>query len=306
MRMGLLWVVAGVLACTSSSSPAVDAEKPAAEPERSAAECAAKVAKMRALFAHGSPSPIVISLPEGGRFPASRHGRPIEDGIPVFIAGDSTYRFDNRTLTAEELKASLEEEFDKARQLAELTGRPMTGQLFLAADARARVDRLLEVVALVPADMRFALVVDLEGDVVPEGPKIPEAVRVVFEEAAADTRSQKLAELLQPSALTCPPLGKVFEEVAAETTPSDRRGDVLLAGLPGAVEACGCAVDFDTLFAVTWNMSGKTTVEQRQMPLPVTADPKAEAVEMAVDATVEALVKVLEGRGDRPFRVVQK
>jgi hypothetical protein len=305
----LAYVVAGLLACTSSAGPTEEAgrvePKSVAAADAMPAECAAKVAAMRALFALG-PGEVLVVNPAGvGRFPASSRGVVMMDGFPAYLRGDGGFELDHKPHTAEEVKAALVEEYEQADQLMANTGRPpAVRRLLLAADARAPVARLLELTALAPSGTEFALVVELAGDVVPTPPPMPPAVRAVVHEARADERSFKLAELIEPAVRTCVPVHKVFEAVS--TTTSDMRSKVLLDGLPGALEECRCAgVDVDTLFSAVWAMTGKTEVAMRMLGLPLSADPKAEAVELPAAATVEDLVKVLESRDGRPFRVVQ-
>lgn len=290
-----MWRTASLLALLSACTP-----------KAAPSECAARVAAMRALFAHGAGPPIAIYPAEGGRFPASSRGVAITDGLPVHLRRDGSFELSGAVHTAEGLAAALADEFDKARQLRENLGQPLTPiRLLIAADARAPLRALVELTGMVAPDTPLALIVDLAGDTVPTPPPIPPAVQAVLRDSAAQFRSQRIAELITPSLAGCPALGEVFEAVA--TTTSDTRAQVLLDRLPGALERCDCAgVDVDTLLAVTWTMSGKTEVEKRELPLPLSRDPNSEAVALAADATVEDLVPVLEARGARPFHVMQR
>ncbi|MDC0716483.1 hypothetical protein [Nannocystis bainbridge] len=288
--MSRAWLaLACLFACTSS----------AVAPEAPVSECAAKVAQMRAQFAQGAGEPVVLQLPGGGQFPPSSRGVAVADGLPVFVMADGGYVFDTQPLTAAGLQERLAEELERAGQLARNTGQARSAHLLLAADAGAPARALAEVAGMVPEGTTVALVVAVAGDVVPAPPSTPPAVQAVLA-APAEQRASTLAALLEPSAKACAPIGGVFE--AVRDAAPDQRSQVLLDGLPGALEQCRCeGVDFPTLLAVAWQLGGKTAAAVRQLGVPLTRAPEAEGV--ALPATVAELVPLLEGRDGRPFRL---
>lgn len=301
--MRQLLALAAILACTPAPAPEKPAPAKPAEPEPVPVDCAGRVAAMRALFAHRPDSPIVINIRPDVALPTTDRGEPIADGIPLFTFADGSFELDARPLpSVDAAHEALTEQFELAQTLAERQGQPFEPRLLLVADARTPAAALRELAGRLPPGTRYALIADVAGDTVPPPPPTPEPVREALAAPPAE-RSQKLADLLTPAVGSCTALQKVFEAIAATT--ADKRDDVLFDGLPTAVETCRCqGIDLDTLVAVTWAMSGKTSPDRRALSLPLTADPKAEAVKLPATATVADLVP-LAGPGKPPFRLVQ-
>lgn len=302
-------VIAGVLAC----APAVPADgaggaKPAEpepksdQPDPAQSDCAARVAEIRKRLSELSTDPIVINTPDGIQLAESSRGEAVLDGFPIYIREDGTFEVDSRPgadLAA--LKAWLDEEFDKANQVASITGRLYSQRLLLVADRRAPAATIRDLAAAVTPETTFALVVNLAGDTIPTPPTIPPAVRAAIDDPRADLRSVRLAELITPAIGTCTPVLDLFHEVT--TTTSDQRAVVLHRGLPGAIEKCRCQLDVDTLFGAVWLMGARTEPEKRQLTLALSREPTAEAVTLAKDARVADLVQLAETREGKPFRL---
>ncbi len=265
------------------------------------AECAAKVEAMRTLFAHGAGEPVYFDT-RGLQLPVSAGGEAIEDGIPMFVDAGGGFKFNNEAFaTVAEVMVPLTEEYEKAEQLGANIGKPWQPRLLLVADQRAPASAILELAAALPAATRILLIADLAGDVPPTPPPQPAAVAEVLK-VSADQRSYALAELIKKAIGGCEPLHGAFAAVADTT--ADQRSQVLLAGLPGALEQCGCdGVDVETLISAVWSMAGKTEPVQRQHLLALVQDPAAERVELAATANAADLVRLAATRAGRPFRV---
>lgn len=295
--------VVGVLACAPAAPARLEpAELEPAELEPAQPDCAARVAVIREKLSELNTDPIVISTPAGIELAESSRGEAVAAGLPIFIRASGDFEFNAQPLAdLAALKVMLDEELDKANQVASITGDPFTPRLLLVADRRAPAATIRDLADAVPPEMSFVLVVNLAGDVLPTPPTIPSAVRAVVEDPRADTRSRRLADLITPAIGTCTPVLDLFREVT--TTTADQRGVVLNRGLAGAIEACNCQLDVDTLFGAVWLMGAKTEPDKRQLALALTREPRAEALTLAKDARVADLVRLAETRAGKPFRL---
>jgi len=264
-------------------------------------ECAARVEAMRTLFAHGPGEPVFVDT-SGLQLPVAAGGAVLEDGIPMTVEAGGGFRFDNQVFaTVAEVMVPLTEEYDKARQLGENLGKPWQPRLMVVADQRAPASAILELAAALPSATRIVVVAELAGDVPPTPPPQPAAVAEALK-VPADQRSYALAELITKAIGGCEPLRGAFAAVADTT--ADQRSQVLLAGLPGALEQCGCdGVDVETLISAVWSMAGKTEPAQRQHALALVQDPAAEQVALAATASAADLVRLAVTRAGKPFRV---
>lgn len=266
------------------------------------AECAAKVEAMRTLFAHGPGEPVYFDTREL-QLPVSAGGEAVEDGIPMFVEAGGGFKFDNQAYaTAAEAMVPLTEEYEKAEQMGENIGKPWQPRLMVVADQRAPASAILELAAALPAATRILLIADLAGDVPPTPPPMPAAVAEVLKVSAADQRSYALADMMKKAIGDCEALREAFAAVA--DTSADQRGQVLLDGLPGALEKCGCdGVDVETLISAVWSLGGKTEPTRRQHLLALVQDPAAERVKLAATANAADLVRLAATRAGKPFRV---
>jgi hypothetical protein len=286
LRASLLFI--GVLACA---------------PPPGGKDCPTRVAEVRALFAAGADDWTGISPATGMQLAESSRGGPLAEGIPVFVRADGSYEFEaNAYADIAALRGPLADNLDKALTLAANLGRPASGSVLLVADARAPASAVVALTAAVPPEVRFALVVNLAGDIVPPGPPMPAAVQAALN-VPAEARSRAIAELMTPAIGTCKALSDLFGAVA--TVDADQRGATLVAGLPAAIEQCNCeGLDLDTVISLIWNMSGKTAVSQRAIPLSLSGDPAAAAVTVPAGASFRDLVELVEARGAAPMRLV--
>ncbi len=257
---------------------------------------------MRTLFANGPAGPIFFDMPKGLELPESGRGADIEAGMPVYIHADGSFEYQVGTVvTLAALKEVLGEDLERGRQLAENRGEPWQPRLLLVADARARASVLRDLVAVVPPATTFVLIASVAGDTVPVGPPRPAAVQDALV-VPADQRSMKLAQVITAAIGPCTALADVFQ--AVKTASSDQYGKVLFDGLPGAVETCRCeGVDVEVLVAAVWAMSGKETLDIRQLSLPLAREATGEAVDVPASATARDLVRLVEGQGPRPLRI---
>lgn len=310
LRPALVFI--GLLACNPGApAPAPAATQTAPESEvtttppaqveavRAAIRCAERVAAIRGLFAQRSDESVVFNTPEGMQLPETTGGGRIQEGIPLFIRADGSFEFNNETTTLAALKDLLGEEFEKAKQLGEVIGRPYQPRLVIIADARARATVIRDLAAELPPETTLSLIANLAGDTLPTPPPIPAAVTEAIA-GPAEQRSPQFAALLTTAIGSCTALSEVFQAVA-ETT-ADMRSTVLLDGLPGAIERCRCeGMDLETVVAVVWSMSGKQTLNTRHLPLPLAR--KREAGDLLpADATIRDLVRRVEAPAAKPIR----
>ncbi len=301
LRPALLF--SGLLACTPGS-PATKTEPTKTELTEagpSAAECAPKVAAMRTLFADGPDDAFMINTLEGMQLPeTSGGGVTTEAGLPVFIRADNSFDFNNQSFkTVAELQSTLTEEFNNARNLAEMTDQPSQPRLLLIADARAIASVIPELAAALPPTTSLALIATLAGDTVPTPPPTPAAVQAALA-VPAELRSQKLAELLTTAIGSCTAVADVFQAVA--TTSPDMRSMLLLDALPGAVEHCRCeGIDVETVVSAVWSMSGKLGPNQRKLELRLARSREA-ATMIPANATFSDLVRLAEAPDAKPLR----
>lgn len=259
--------------------------------------CAERVSTMRRHLAD-IPTDIddlaVIHIPDGMELPDSARGVPIGDGMPLFVRADGSFVFDQTPHpSAAAVHAALAEEFEKANQLSENTGRPFRPMVLHVIDARAPVRVVAELIDLWPSNVSHAQVVHLAGDVVPAAPPIPEPVRVAVDDPDMPGRSSRIADLADRALGTCEAIRRAFGAVA-ETT-ADDRSRVLVEGLPKAVESCACAsVDVETLTAIVWAMNGRQARRTRMLALPVTSDREAPRVKLPSAATGRDLARLAE------------
>lgn len=277
---------AAVLAC--GADPAAPASPPT---------CAERVATMRRHFADiptGVEDLAVIHLPDGMELPESARGVPLADGIPLFVRADGTFLFDGAPYPdAAAIHAALAEEFDKARQLSEHTGRPFRPVVLHVIDARAPARAVAGLIDLLPPTTTHAQVVHLAGDVVPAAPPIPAAVRAAVDDPDIPGRASRVADLADRALGTCEAIRRAFAAVA-ETT-ADDRSRVLVEGLPRAVESCACAsVDVEGLTAIVWAMNGRDARRTRMLELPLTPDRDAPRVTLPAAATGRDLARLAE------------
>ena len=157
--------------------------------------------------------------------------------------------------------------------------------------------------ALLRAEVTLSQVVQLAGDTAPPAPPAPAAVKKIFDEPRADRRAMELARTLETAIGSCKPIADLFARLAVMDLVS--RGQTLLDGLPGAVEACKCeGIDLDVLVSGVWQMTGKTSPSKRQLPLALSRDARAEQERLPANATAAYLARVVEARGATPFRLV--
>ena len=315
LRAALLF--SGLLAC-APDSPAAKAEPAKAEPLKtepiktgpiktgpSAAECAAKVAAMRTLFAHGPDETNVVNTLENMQLPETSGGGTIDEGIPLTIRADGSFDFNNQSFTpVAELQSMLTAEFDKAIQMGEMIGRPWQPRMLLIADARAQASVIHDLAAALPPTTGLALIATLAGDTVPTAPPVPAAVQDALA-APADQRSQKLAELFTTAIGSCPAVADVFQGVA--TTSPDMRSKLLLDGMPGAIERCRCeGIDVETVVSAVWSMSGKLGPDQRQIGLRLARSGEAATDLIPANATIRELVRLAAAPDAKPLRFAAK
>lgn len=312
LRPALVFI--GLLACNPGApapAPAATQTAPKAEVTKTAPApveavpaaigCAERVAAIRGLFAQRSDESVVFNTPEGMQLPETTGGGGggSQEGIPVFIRADGSFEFNSETTTLAALKDQLGEEFEKAKQLGEMIGRPYQPRLVIIADARARATVIRDLAAELPPETTLSLIANLAGDTLPTPPPIPAAVTEAIA-GPAEQRSPQFAALLTTAIGSCTALSEVFQAVA-ETT-ADMRSTVLLDGLPGAIERCRCeGMDLETVVAVVWSMSGKQTPNTRSLALPLAR--KREAGDLLpTDATIRDLVRRVEAPAAKPIR----
>jgi hypothetical protein len=68
----------------------------------------------------------------------------------------------------------------------------------------------------------------------------------------------------------------------------------------------GLLVDVEVIASAVWSMGGKTELNRRQLAVPLAREPNAEAAVLPANAAVKDLVRLVEARDAKPFRLVLK
>lgn len=183
------------------------------------------------------------------------------DGIPLFVYADGLV-LDGRTVVdLEQAKAWMDEEVDKARQLADNTGKPWVARALLAIAADTPVRTIAPVIDLVHRTGFTEIVFVAEAGGGPPlpirpAPEIPAEIAALA--ATMDPENHMAGveaknQLIRAEIGKCPAMAKAFDDFAGH--PYETRCAMLGRDVIAACEACACSSDVSravTLAMTTW------------------------------------------------------
>ena len=266
------------------------------------AACDARLATMRATFAKMPTDPYETQyrLEPGMELPTTTAaGKPV-DGIPIFVDATGRFRFDNQEFELAGLRAAFGDEVDKARTLADNTGRPWNAHAILVIDRRAPIADVVALIDEAPPGVSFVQVLALAGDTIPAPPPAPAWVEPALKpQVDVDSRQSPIVDAFVRANGSCTALIDVFAGIA--DVPADDRARYFAQGVPEAVARCNCGdVDIEALTALAWHKNGQHNLRTRMLPI-AHADGAA-PLALPRGATGQDLAALVE-RAPGPYRL---
>ncbi|HEY0135385.1 MAG TPA: hypothetical protein VGB85_14980 [Nannocystis sp.] len=275
------------------------------DPELLAA-CEPRVAKMREAFARIPREPSYHKTPEDWLPVVHPVGEPLVEDTRwthrLAVHADGGFGYERAKYRLSAIDQILGEDLVKQCEHARLD-RTFEPTLTIWPDRRAPVAELVHLLGKLPQPLRHTLVVYVPADAAPPPPVTP---------AIAATHGKPLVEELMAvndaigEALGvlwwCDPVRAVYDHTS-DDSPVTRT--VLLDDLPKAILECRCeGIDVETVIAGYWSLYLYRFLRPRVIPLPLTRDPKADALVVPRDATGTDLIALVAAKGPGPYRLV--
>lgn len=202
---------------------------------------------------------------------------PPEETIRLELTREGTMVGWDRPVEAAQVAAHLTEKLKQARQMAEMTGKPVPGWgLAIAGDVpRAEVAAVFQALVDAGHAKGHLLLATKDVGTLP-APRQPEALAKMHARVDGVDPSQRatlLAKEIEQKMPPCPGVKKTFSAVA--TAAPDQRCPLMAKGVSEGLVACGCP-DADELLTLLYGVSvGTEPPDRLSVASGVTLDPGA-------------------------------